>query len=48
MIEIGAVAGGYTHAVTQQENPVDAVEPIAHTIEIFKANSQPGEAFCSL
>ena len=44
ILEIGAATGRYSHALAQKGYPVDAVELVAHNIEIFKANTKPGEA----
>ena len=43
VLEIGAATGRYSHALARQGYRVDAVELIPHNIEIFKANTQPGE-----
>lgn len=43
ILEIGAATGRYSHALAQQGYAVDAVELVAHNIEIFKANTKPGE-----
>lgn len=43
VLEIGAATGRYSHALARQGYRVDAVELVAHNIEIFKANTQPGE-----
>lgn len=44
ILEIGAATGRYSHALARQGYAVDAVELIEHNIEIFKKNTQPGEA----
>lgn len=44
ILEIGAATGRYSHYFAQQGYPVDAVELIAHNIEIFQQNTQPGES----
>ena len=41
--EIGAATGRYSHALARMGYCVDAVELISHNIEIFKANTTPGE-----
>lgn len=43
ILEIGAATGRYSHALAQQGYRVDAVELVAHNIEIFKQNTKPGE-----
>jgi len=43
IMEIGAATGRYSHYLAQQGYQVDAVELIAHNIEIFKKNTKPGE-----
>ena len=43
ILEIGAATGRYSHALAQQGYQVDAVELVAHNIEIFNANTRPGE-----
>ena len=43
ILEIGAATGRYSHALARQGYRVDAVELVEHNIEIFKANTQPGE-----
>ena len=43
ILEIGAATGRYSHHFARQGYPVDAVELIAHNIEILKQNTQPGE-----
>ena len=43
ILEIGAATGRYSHYFARQGYPVDAVELVAHNIEIFKQNTQPGE-----
>ena len=43
ILEIGAATGRYSHALARQGYRVDAVELVQHNIEIFKANTQPGE-----
>lgn len=43
VLEIGAATGRYSHALARKGYRVDAVELVEHNIEIFKANTQPGE-----
>ncbi len=43
VLEIGAATGRYSHTLARQGYLVDAVELIEHNIEIFKANTAPGE-----
>lgn len=43
ILEIGAATGRYSHALARQGYRVDAVELLAHNIELFKANTHPGE-----
>jgi SAM-dependent methyltransferase len=43
ILEIGAATGRYSHYFARQGYPVDAVELVAHNIEIFKQNTQSGE-----
>ena len=43
ILEIGAATGRYSHTLARQGYRVDAVELVAHNIEIFKQNTQPGE-----
>lgn len=43
ILEIGAATGRYSHALAQKGYQVDAVELVQHNIDIFKANTQPGE-----
>lgn len=43
VLEIGAATGRYSHALARQGYKVDAVELIEHNIDIFRANTQPGE-----
>ena len=43
ILEIGAATGRYSHALARQGYQVDAVELVQHNIDIFKANTQPGE-----
>lgn len=43
VLEIGAATGRYSHALARKGYRVDAVELVEHNIEIFKANTEPGE-----
>ena len=43
IIEIGAATGRYSHHYARKGYTVEAVELIDHNIEIFKANTLPGE-----
>ena len=43
ILEIGAATGRYSHTLARQGYRVDAVELVQHNIDIFKANTQPGE-----
>ena len=43
VLEIGAATGRYSHHLARQGYQVDAVELVEHNIEIFKANTAPGE-----
>ena len=43
ILEIGAGTGRYSHALAQMGYEVDAVELVEHNIEIFRANTVPGE-----
>ncbi len=43
VIEIGAGTGRYSHSLAQQGYTVDAVELIAHSIEVFHKNTLPSE-----
>ena len=43
IMEIGAATGRYSHALAQKGYRVDAVELVAHNIEIFKQNTIAGE-----
>ena len=43
ILEIGAATGRYTHTLARQGYKVDAVELVQHNIDIFQANTQPGE-----
>lgn len=44
VLEIGAGTGRYSHALARQGHGVDAVELVLHNIEVFRRNTQPGEA----
>lgn len=43
ILEIGAATGRYSHTLARQGYEVEAVELVQHNIDIFKANTQPGE-----
>ena len=43
ILEIGAATGRYSHYFAQQGYQVDAVELVAHNVEIFQKNTKPGE-----
>lgn len=43
LLEIGAATGRYSHALARQGYAVDAVELLDHNIDLFRANTQPGE-----
>ena len=43
ILEIGAATGRYSHALARMGYRVDAVELIHHNIDLFRANTQPGE-----
>lgn len=43
VLEIGAGTGRYSHALARRGHPVDAVELVAHNIEVFRQNTRPGE-----
>ena len=43
VLEIGAGTGRYSHALARRGYRVDAVELVAHNIEIFRKNTLPGE-----
>ena len=43
ILEIGAATGRYSHTLARMGCRVDAVELIAHNIDLFRANTQPGE-----
>lgn len=44
VLEIGAATGRYSHALAREGWTVDAVELVQHNIDIFRQNTQPGEA----
>ena len=44
VLEIGAGTGRYSHALAREGYLVDAVELIAHNIEVFKENTLPCES----
>lgn len=43
LLEIGAGTGRYSHTLARQGFSVDAVELVPHNIQVFQANTQPGE-----
>ena len=43
ILEIGAATGRYSHTLARMGHRVDAVELIQHNIDLFIANTQPGE-----
>lgn len=43
ILEIGAGTGRYSHTLARRGYAVDAVELVQHNIDIFRANTQPGE-----
>lgn len=43
ILEVGAATGRYSHALARRGFRVDAVEPVAHNINIFTQLTQPGE-----
>lgn len=43
ILEIGAGTGRYSHALARKGYHVDAVELVAHNIELFKQNTTPNE-----
>ena len=42
VLEIGAGTGRYSHALARQGYTVDAVELVAHNIEVFRKNHPGG------
>lgn len=43
ILEVGAATGRYSHTLARMGYRVDAVELIQHNIDLFIANTQPGE-----
>ena len=43
ILEIGAATGRYSHALARRGYRVDAVELVQHNMDLFVANTQPGE-----
>lgn len=43
ILEIGAGTGRYSHELARRGYRVDAVELVEHNIQVFQANTQPGE-----
>lgn len=43
ILEIGAGTGRYSHTLARMGYTVDAVELVAHNIELFRANTEAGE-----
>lgn len=43
ILEIGAGTGRYSHTLARQGHIINAVELVAHNIEIFRKNTQPEE-----
>ncbi|WP_295579034.1 bifunctional 2-polyprenyl-6-hydroxyphenol methylase/3-demethylubiquinol 3-O-methyltransferase UbiG [uncultured Oscillibacter sp.] len=43
VLEIGAGTGRYSHALARKGYAVDAVELVAHNIEVFRRNTRPQE-----
>lgn len=43
ILEVGAGTGRYSHALARMGYEVEAVELVQHNIDIFNANTQPGE-----
>lgn len=43
ILEIGAATGRYSHTLARMGYKVDAVELVQHNIDIFIANTRPGE-----
>jgi len=44
ILEIGAATGRYSHTLARRGYEVDAVELVQHNIDLFSANTQPGES----
>lgn len=43
ILEVGAGTGRYSHALAQMGYRVEAVELVQHNIDVFRANTGPGE-----
>ncbi len=43
ILEVGAGTGRYSHALARMGYEVEAMELVQHNIDIFNANTQPGE-----
>ena len=43
VLEVGTGTGRYAHALARRGYAVDAVELVAHNIEVFRRNTQPDE-----
>lgn len=43
ILEIGAATGRYSHTLARMGYPVEAVELVQHNIDLFNANTKPGE-----
>jgi SAM-dependent methyltransferase len=43
ILEVGAATGRYSHTLARMGYRVDAVEPVQHSIDIFRSLTQPGE-----
>lgn len=43
ILEVGAATGRYAHTLARMDYEVEAVELVSHNIEVFQANTQPGE-----
>lgn len=43
ILEIGAATGRYSHTLARRGYRVNAVELVQHNIDLFNANTQPGE-----
>ena len=44
ILEVGAGTGRYAHTLARRGYTVDAVELVRHNIEVFRRETQPGEA----